>query len=138
AYQRRIDLMQGIIGQAKLADRRRTQIGDQCMGAAGERVQLGLSPGRAEIYYHATLVAVEAGEIFIVRPDEVRTDLARDIATGRFDLDHVGAEIRQQQAAIGTCQHMADFKDPYAAQRTAHLSVLAIEATTSASGISLV
>ena len=60
----------------------------------------------------------------------MRADLAGDVALGRLDLDHLGAHVGQQQAAIRAGQHVADLDDPDAGERSAHCSAAASFATT--------
>ena len=100
--------------------------------------QLALPLGRAKVDDHAALVAVQAGEIGVVRPDVVRADAAGDVAAGRLDFDHVGAKVGQQQPAIRPGQHVADFQDANAGEGPVHASASARAAMTSASAISAV
>ena len=97
-----------------------------------------LARAAREIDDDAALVTVEACEILVVRTKGAGTDRARDVALARLDLDHVGAKIGQQQAAIGPRQHVADLEDADAGERAAHHSASANEASASVSAISLV
>lgn len=90
----------------------------------------------AEVENDALLASIEAREIRVVRTYPMGTDAARDIACRRLDLDDLGAEVGEHQAAIRARQHVADLDDADAFQRTAHDSALASDATTSDSDMS--
>ncbi len=49
---------------------------------------------------------------------EARRKLAQHVALRRFDLDHRGAEIRKERAAIGAGEIAAQIKDRDAVERT--------------------
>ncbi len=69
-----------------------------------QRADLGDVRGDGEIGGDAVLVGVEPGEGAAFLPSTARVDqrcnAPRGIAAGRLDLDHLGAEIRKQLAAI--------------------------------------
>ena len=113
----RINLTQHVVGETELPDRARPEIGDERVGARDDPMEIGAAGGGGEIERDALLAAVEAREIGVVRPDAMRADVARDVAFGRLDLDHLGAEIGEHQAAIRPGQHVADLDDANAGER---------------------
>lgn len=49
-----------------------------------------------------------------------RPDLPRDVAAGRFHLDHIRAHVAQRLGGIGPHQNGRDIDDADAVQRTCH------------------
>jgi len=62
---------------------------------------------------------------FVVRIHPGKCPAARDIQSPRpFDLDDLGAKIRQHAAGIGQREHVADIDDPQSGQGKRRLRVL--------------
>ncbi len=96
------------------------------MRIRGEFTQAPTALFRPQIQDDTLLVAVEAREVAV-------TDLPRDLAAWRLDLDHLGTEIGQQHGRVRARQHDADLENPDAGQRSgvAHRTALASSAITS-------
>ena len=58
------------------------------------------------------LAPVEGSEV-LAEAVGVRRPLTEHVPVRRLDLDHVGAEIRQQHAAVGTGGNVAQLDHPY-------------------------
>ena len=66
-----------------------------------------------EIEHDAALAAIEQRE----ERGTHAAEAAGLVARGRLDLDHLGAELREDHAAGRTHHHMSHLDDPYALQR---------------------
>ena len=110
-----------IIGDAEPRAHRRRKIGDEDVGLGGEAMQHRLSLGLGEVEREAPLVAGFQQPREIVLADGVARQV-RQVAvgiagSGRLDLDHVGAEIRQHGRGRGRCdkaraiQNLEAFED---------------------------
>ncbi|MNT78119.1 hypothetical protein D3C72_2173270 [compost metagenome] len=64
-----------------------------------------LARGLRQVQRHAFLVAVHADEVGGRLAQEGRPPAARLVAAGRFDLEYVGAVVRQDLRAVGPAQH---------------------------------
>src|SRR5260370_28713795 len=79
-------------------------------------MQYGQAGGLFEVERQRTLAAVGPKEEAALAV-EARGKLAQHVALRRFDLDHVGAEIGEQGAAVGAGEIAAKVEDGDAAQR---------------------
>ena len=84
----------------------------------GERAELRLSLVGGEVEVHAALVAVQAREVHVVLVDEGRSDVAREVALDRLDLDDVGAEVGEEHPAVRSREDVPDFEDADPRERT--------------------
>ena len=71
-----------------------------------------------EVQRDRALAAVEAGEVLAVAAGQ-RWPGAHGVTLGRFDLDHLGAEIGQQHAGERPGGDLAELHHPHARQRPA-------------------
>jgi hypothetical protein len=94
-------VLQARIVDGELGGLRPAQVVDHAVGAFDQRLELAAALGRLDVERHALLAEVPGLEVFAVVGSElVRADLARRIALGRLDLDHLGAELGQEHGAV--------------------------------------
>ena len=98
---------------------RRKRLHDD-VGASGQPLQdlASLGPRRIERDAPLTRIRVEEGEARVVpgRVAPERRDAPRRVAAGPLDLDHVGAHVGHQLAAVGA-RGVGQLEDPSSAQR---------------------
>src|SRR5207249_6677234 len=102
---------QRLVAEAELLHRPRAEVLDQDVGRRGEAPHEGDAVRLLEIDGDAALVAVVdevAGGLAVL----VRGPRARFVTDARvLDLDHVGAEVSEQRAAVGAGQHAREVHD---------------------------
>ena len=110
--------------EAHRARLRGTHAEQQHVGAVEQALQRRAVLGTIEVQPRALLAAVEVDEEaallrprFVVREGAVQAQL---VAVGRLDLDHLGAEVAQQLAAVGELLALADLDDADALERVRH------------------
>src|SRR3546814_8121454 len=67
----------------------------------------------------ATLAAVEIDEHARAALGAARPDIARSVAIGAFQLDHIGAQIGHDLRAVGPHQNRGEIEDADAFERAA-------------------
>jgi hypothetical protein len=104
------------IGPA-LGQRVRTHVGDEHVGAASERFERASAVVGREIEHHAALVPV-AVEIHRAHPGmHLRPEMTRDVTGRRLDLDHVGAEISEQQRGVRSRHDRGEIDHAHSVER---------------------
>ena len=108
-------------GKAHAVDRAGREILDHdvaILDQFGEYLGAGFRLG---VQRQAALAAVQHGEIQAVGAGNVAQLAARGVAFARlFDLDHIGAEIRQNLRACRSGLDMRHVQDPHAFQSLSH------------------
>ena len=96
----------------------------QHVGVVEQALQRRAVLGACEVEPRAALAAVEVdeeaallGSGLVVGEGAVQAQL---VAVGRLDLDHLGAEVAQQLAAVGELLALADLDDADASERVHH------------------
>jgi hypothetical protein len=78
-----------------------------------------LAARAAQVEAHALFTAVVHGEVDALPADE-RRHPPRLLAAGRLDLDDVGAEVREQQAAARSGLEPRELEHPHAVETVGH------------------
>jgi len=94
--------------------RARSEVLDEHVGGLHQVEQRGAVGVGLEVEHHAALVGVQHHEL--VGLDRVVRAEAQGLTARRLDLDHVGAELCEEQPAIGAVVDLAQFKDPDAVE----------------------
>ena len=116
ADDRGIEVPQARIVEAELGRLRAAQVVDHAVGGLHQRLELprGL---RADLRSSVTLFLprFQAWKYSLSSsPSMMRPDLARRIAVGRLDLDHLGAELGQEHRAVGPGAELLERQDAHA------------------------
>src|SRR5439155_17992712 len=90
---------------------------DENVCRAGQPLQRVAAAGRLEIEDYAALAAVHRVEARAVAPRGSRHRSGR-VAAGRFDLDHVGAEVGKEHGTERTGHHLRDVEHTQPRERT--------------------
>ena len=118
ADDRGLQVLQARIVDGELGGLRAAQVVDHAVGALHQRLELAAALGRLDVERHALLAEVPGLEVLaVVRAELVRPDVARGIAVGRLDLDHLGAELGQEHRAVGAGAELLQRQDANARER---------------------
>ena len=123
AHDARVDLAQRIVGQAERGGLVAAQVVEQPVRAAREVAQHRAPAVAAQVERDRALVAVEGlEELAVARAEEVRADVAPDVAALAqvLDLDHLGAEIGEVDAARRAGAVLLDREDAQAVEGKPH------------------
>ena len=107
--ERRIDRLERVVVDAKLARGRQADVVMHNVGPARQRREGVLRAGFAQLERHAALAALRAGE----NPFQP----THRVACGRLDLDHIRAEVGQQHGGERPGQIRAEVEHLQARQR---------------------
>ena len=87
------------------------------VGAVGELAQLRATVVRREVEHDAALAPVAVEEHRAHARVDARSEIAGEVAGRRLDLDHVGAEVGEQQRAVRPGDHRGEVDDAHAVER---------------------
>ncbi len=113
---------QGLVVEAEATESADLEVLDQHVGTAGERADDGASLLGAEVDGDRALAAIGGVEIGGIGAavgvlDEGRPPCPRVVAGGRFDLDHLGAEIGEHLPRPRPGQHTGELEHADAGER---------------------
>ena len=110
------------IVEAEPADHPGREVLDEHVGVTGQGQHHLAALGPAQVDRHALLAGVDAREVgrLVLAPglDLVRVAPHLVALDGALDLDHAGAQVREQARAVGTGQHSGEVDDHETVQRT--------------------
>src|SRR5690349_6219109 len=117
AFQRAVDeariaLRDRLVAEAELLERAGAEVFGEDVRAVEELAHDGLALGALHVHREAFLVAVEHREKARAR----MLQAARVVALERLDLDHLGTEVGEHQAARGPHHHVRELDDADALQ----------------------
>ncbi len=102
ADDRGLEVLQAGVVDAEPGGLRAAQVVDHAVGGPDQSFELPAALGRLEVEGHALLCRDSRPGNIRCRPcPACKADLARGIALGRFDLDHLGAQLGQEHGAVG-------------------------------------
>ena len=101
------------------AGRLRTHVVDEHVGPVDEGIEHRPRLGHAKVEGDAALVAGH-GEEERAELGPVGADAAHDVARRRLDLDHVGAQVAQQQRGVRSGEDGGEVDDTDAVERSLH------------------
>ncbi len=119
ADQPRVHRLQAVVRITEAIEHAGTEVADEHVGAADQRVEGAPAERRAQIDREAALVAVVAAEM---RAVEAAAEAAEGVAAVRvLDLDDVGAEVGEHHPGQRPGDHGRQLDDPDAGKRRRHL-----------------
>lgn len=113
-----IDRGQRLVVEAEPRHRLRAHIVDQRVGALGQSQQRVAPLRLFEIEHDAALAAIGIEKHSAHAGRAAGTDLPNDVALGAFDLDDIGAHVRQHLGAVGAHQHRGQVENGEAGKRS--------------------
>jgi hypothetical protein len=116
----RIRLLCFFIRQLEARHRLRTHVVDKDVRFLGEEKKGLQRRGLLQVEHHRALVAVGVEEDRAHAGIAERPRLADDIAVGRLDLDHVGAEVAEDLRRERSHHHRGEVEDADAGERAGH------------------